>query len=160
VQIPDFSSEELPVVSATVGIANQPLPMNRERVYGSPYMRDITIVGRAMTIDMVVQWEDPDLYKSILTGSASGTEWSCSPFTTNLEILANSPDNMSGETVPYSLKVEAAEVLLSVQGGITLAGSDAVMMRLTGVALAQTSASDYAKFTLTNLHTAYTWPTT
>jgi hypothetical protein len=48
--------------------------------------------------------------------------------------------------------------MLSVQGGIRLAGNDAVMLRLTGVALAQASAVNYAKFTLKNLQTAYTWP--
>ena len=159
-KIPDFSTEELPVVSATVGFSNTPLPMNRERVYGSPYMRDITIVGRQLTVDMIVQWEDPTLYRSILTGAATGvTDWSPKPFVTDLQIKAVSPDNMTGETIPYSIVVDAEEVMLAVQGGITLAGNDAVMMRLTGVALAQADPANYASITLTNLHSAYTWPT-
>jgi hypothetical protein len=161
IKVPSFSASELPVVSATVGIVNQPLPMNRERIYGSPYMRDITIVGRQLSVDLVLQWEDPNLYRAIHTGSSSGaSSWSCAPFTRSLQVLAQSPSNMSGETEPYSLQVDAAEVMLSVQGGIRLAGNDAVMLRLTGVALAQADPADYASFTLKNLNTTgYTWPT-
>jgi hypothetical protein len=159
IKVPSFSADALPVVSATVGIVNQPLPMNRERVYGSPYMRDITIVGRQLSVDLILQWEDPALYRAIHTGSSSGASaWSCDPFTTDLQIVAMSPGNMTGQSVPWSLTFDAAEIMLSVQGGIRLAGNDAVMLRLTGVALAQADAADYASFTLKNLVSAYTWP--
>lgn len=159
IKVPGFSSEELPVVSATIGMVNQPLPMNRERVYGSPYMRDITIVGRQLSVDLVLQWEDPNLYRAIHTGASSGAStWSPTPFVTDLQVFAQSPANISGESVPYSVQIDAAEVMLSVQGGIRLAGNDAVMLRLTGVALAQANPVNYAKFTLKNLQTAYTWP--
>lgn len=160
IKVPGFSASELPIVSATVGIVNQPLPMNRERVYGSPYMRDITIVGRQLSVDLILQWEDPTLYRAIHTGSSMGASgWSPVPFTTSLQIFAQSPGNMTGESVPWSLQIDAADIMLSVQGGIRLAGNDAVMLRLTGVALAQADAADYAEFTLKNLQTAYTWPT-
>lgn len=160
IQVPNFSAEDLPVVSATVGIVNQPLPMNRERVYGSPYMRDITIVGRQLSVDLILQWEDPALYRAIHTGSSSGASvWSPEPFTTQLDIVAVSPGNMPGESEPYMVQLTATEVMLSVQGGIRLAGNDALMLRLTGVALAQADPADYASVVLRNQVASYVWPT-
>lgn len=161
IKIPGFSATDLPVVQATVTLQNAPLDVRQERVYGSPYLRDITIVGRSATVDMIVQWEDPDLYQKILTGSTTGTEWSPLPFTSDLDILAVSSRLMGGVSPdsPWQLRIEAEEVMYQVVGGIQLAANQAVMMRLQGTVIAP-SSGDYLTFKLGNKvnGAGYTWP--
>jgi hypothetical protein len=155
INTPSFG--DLPVIQAQVGIQNMPLDPRMEKVYGSPYLEDVTVVSRAVTLDLTVKWTNPDLYQQILTGSTSGTAWSAQPFTTSLEFLTKSPNNMPSESVPYMLYVQITEAMLSLQGGIQLAGNNAVLMRFTGTAL--DTSGDYVKYQLWNQYADYTWPT-
>jgi hypothetical protein len=155
INTPDFG--DLPVVQAQLGIQNMPLDPRMEKVYGSPYLEDVTIVSRAVTLDLTVKWTNPDLYRQILTGSTSGTAWSAQPFTSAVYFRTKSPGNMPGESLPYSLYVTVTEAMLSLQGGIQLAGNNAVLMRFTGTALDVTG--DYVVFELSNQYANYTWPT-
>lgn len=155
INTPSFGN--LPVVQATVGMQNQNLDPRMEKVFGSPYLEDVTIVGRQITLELIVKWTNPDLYRQILTGSTSGTTWSSVPFTTAVTFRTVSPANMTGEAQPYELQVAVTEAMLALQGGIQLAGNDAVMMRFRGTALDVTG--DYVVFTLINKKANYTWPT-
>jgi len=155
INVPTFGN--LPVVQCTVGIQNRNLDPRMEKVYGSPYLDDITVIGKAITLDLTVKWTDPNLYRKILTGSISGTQWSAVPFTTAMTFRSVSPSNMPAEAQPYELLVTVTEAMLALQGGIQLAGNDAVMMRFTGTALDTTG--DYATFELRNKYTSYVWPT-
>jgi len=146
---------EFPVVQATVGFQNVPLDIRQERVFGSPWLQDITTIQRRLVYDMTVKYEDPELYRSILTGSISGTEWSGSPTLSSLAIKTISSENMPGETDPYALEIDADEIMLNQVGGITLAANQSILMRFQGVAL---EATNYGSFTLTNQETGYTWP--
>jgi hypothetical protein len=148
---------DLPVVQAQIGIQNMPLDPRMEKVYGSPYLEDVTIVSRAVTLDLTVKWTNPDLYRQILTGSVSGTTWSSAPFTSQLDFMCLAPTNIPGETLPYQLHVYVNEAMLALQGGIQLAGNNAVMMRFTGTAL--DVSGDYVTFDLRNAYANYTWPT-
>lgn len=155
ITVPTFG--DLPIVQAQVGIQNMPLDPRMEKVYGSPYLEDVTIVSRAVTLDITCKWTDPNLYQTILTGSQSGTQWSAVPFTTGIEFYTKSPSLMPSELNPYGLYVSVTEAMLSLQGGIQLAGNNAVMMRFTGTAL--DVSGDYVLFTLVNQYANYTWPT-
>lgn len=155
IDVPVFG--ELPVIQCQVGIQNMPLDPRMEKVYGSPYLDDVTIVSRAVTLDLTVKWRDPDLYRQILTGSVSGTTWSSKPFTTAIDFRTKSPFNMPAEGFPYQLDIEVTEAMLALQGGIQLAGNNAVMMRFTGTAL--DVSGDYVLFKLRNQYPDYTWPT-
>jgi hypothetical protein len=156
-KVPTYSATELPVVAATVNLTNAPLDIRQEKVFGDPYIEDVTVVGRALTVDMVLKWQDPDLYQSIITGATDATQWTASPFTSDLDIYTASPTNAGTWPSPYQLRVEASNVMYQIVGGIRLAGNQAVMLRVTGTALA--SSTDYATFHLGNLVTDYTWPT-
>jgi len=149
----------LPVVGASVSIVNQPLPVQQEKVYGSPYLEDVTIVTRAVTFDLIVKWKNPDMYRKILTGSASGTTWSATPFTSSLDLLSLSPDVITGTSTHYQLRAELSSIVLFPVGKVTLAGNEAIMQRYRGTAIQTGSATPYVKFTLTNEVAAYTWPT-
>lgn len=158
-KIPGFSSDELPIVGATISLQNAPLEMAQEKVYGSPYLEDVTIVGRAVTFDVLVKWKNPDLYRSIVTGATDGAQWTATPWAQDFDLVAESPENIAGQTVPYKLRVEADKVLWQVNGGIRLAANQNVMMRLTGNAIEPDSGGDFLKLSLDNEVAAYTWPT-
>lgn len=150
---------DLPITQATVTLANQPLDVRQEKVFGSPYLEDVTITGRQLTVDMILKWTDPELYLKILTGSTTGTVWSPTPFTDDLDVYTIS-SGIAVSTTPWQLRVQAAEVMYQVVGGIRLAGNQAVMMRVQGTAIAP-SSGDYFSIMLGNLinSTAYQWPT-
>mgnify|MGYP001421895969 CR=1 FL=1 len=147
---------ELPVVSAQVSWANAPLDPRQERVYGSPMLDDITVVQRRLSFDLMVKWNNPDLYLQTLTGSPSATVWTGTPFTAALDINTVSSVNMPSKSEPYSLRIQAEEVMLNHVGAIQLAGGQAVLMRFQGSALESTGF--YAKMTLRNKNASYVWP--
>lgn len=158
-QIPGYSTGELPVVAATVTMTNAPLDIRQEKVFGDPYIEDVTVIGRAMTVDLVLKWTDPDLYQSIITGTSTGTAWTPVPFVSDFAVYARSPGNIStGVAYPYDLYVEAPSVMYQAVGGIRLAGNQALMLRLTGTALASTG--EYCTISIGNASTAYAWPST
>lgn len=150
-----IGGDTLPVVAANVGFANVPLDIRQERVFGDPFLEDVTIIQRRLTFDMTVKWRNPDLYREIRTGSVSGTEWSGTPKTGALHIKTVSSVDMPSTAARYALEVDATEVMMSLAGGIQLAGNQSVLMRFTGVAL---EGTPYATFKLTNKVASYTWP--
>jgi hypothetical protein len=156
IQIPGYAAEDLPIVAATVSIANTPLDMRQEKVFGSPYLEDVTVIGRSLTVDMIVKWRDPELYKSILTGSTTGTQWSTCPFVQDLDIYAVT-GQCEGETFPHELRIQAPEVMYQLVGGVRLAGNEAVMQRIQGTAIKGTQS--YYSIHLCNKTTQYVWPT-
>lgn len=152
---------EFPVLQCTLTWTNSPMDPRQEKVYGDPYLEDVTIIYRQLSYQVVVKWNEDtlDLYRKTLTGLADGVNWTSTPFTADLDVLTVSSKNMPSESEPYSLRVQAQEVMMSQQG-IPLNGNQAVMMTLSGVAIASSeSAEDYASFTLHNKVASYTWPT-
>jgi len=154
INTPDFGN--LPVVQAVVTMVNRNLDIRQEKVYGSPYLETITVISRQINIDLTVKWKNPNLYRQILTGSIAGTSWSSVPFTSPVTFRTISPGNMPSESQPYELLVTVTEAMLALQGGITLSGNDAVLMRFTGQALDTTG--DYCTWELRNKYANYTWP--
>lgn len=151
----NIDAETLPVVAAQVGWQNVPLDLRQERVYGDPFLEDITIVQRRLVYDLTVKWNNPDLYLKVLTGSPTGLAWSGDPFTAAFQVKSVSSRNMPGESERYSMIIDADEVMMTQVGGIQLAGNQAIMMRFQGVAL---EATNYASFTLRNKQASYDWP--
>jgi hypothetical protein len=148
---------ELPVVAARFGWQNQPLDPRQEHVIGDPFLEDVTILTRSFNYDITVKWSDPTLYRKVLTGDASGTAWSARPFTASFDIKLLSSEDVTGYTgYPYSLRVEGDKLMMQQVGGVRLAAGQAIMMRFQGQAIE--GGANYAKFTLKNLVTGYTWP--
>lgn len=156
-QIPDYSATDLPVTQARVILANTPLPPAQEKNFGSPYMDSVTIVNRALSVDMVLKWKDQDLYRSIISGSTTATTWTASCWMEDLDIYTLSPNDISGLNNPYALRVEAADLQWRV-AGLALSGQDAIMLRVMGTAVAP-STGEYVTIHLGNEVTNYTWPT-
>ena len=153
-----MNAQTFKVVQASFGWMNRPLPIQQERIAFDPHMDDITIVERRAVFDLLVKWDDPDLYAQLRTGSATGTTWAAAPFTAPVNLKVVSQANMPSSTPePYSLEIDAPSVSLTQQGGVTLAGGETIMMRLRGTALE--NDSHYIKATLLNMVSDYTWPT-
>ena len=160
-KVPTFSTtEELPIVGATWVHTNAPLDIRQEKVYGDPYLEDITVIARATTVDLLLKWKDPRLYLSILTGTTTGTQWSSTPWTGTLDIVTLATKNVpaSNPATPWQLRLRAAEMMYQVVGGIRLAGNQSVMMRITGTAIIP-SSGNYLTVNLANATTQYIWPT-
>lgn len=153
-----LSAEELPVVGARVTFSNQNLDIRQEKVFGSPSLEDITIIQRAITFDCTIKWNNPKLYRAILSGDQYGAAWASQPLTGNLDIGMVGTGLIGSTSEKFALDVTAAEVMWQMNGPIQLAGGQAVLMRFTGTAL-EPSAGDYATFTLKNNVASYAWPT-
>lgn len=149
------AGETLPVVAMQVGFANVPQDLRQQRIFGSPFLDDVTILQRRLTFDMQVKWKNPDLYRKIIGGAANATAWSSHPYTGALHVKTVSSVDMPSLAEPYSLEVDASEIMLSQAGGIQLAGNESIMMRFTGVAL---EGTPYATFKLRNKQADYVWP--
>jgi hypothetical protein len=152
-----LSGESMPVVGGRVTFANQNLDIRQEKVFGSPELEDITIIQRQITFDVTVKWNNPRIYRAILTGSVTGTEWASQPLTGSLAITLVSPGVIGITAVKHSLVITAGEVMWQMNGPIQLAAGQAILMRFTGTAL-EPDAGEYATFTLTNGQDAYAWP--
>lgn len=154
-----LTAEELPVVGARVTFANANLDLRQEKVYGSPAIEDITILQRQITFETTIKWNNPDLYRAILTGATYGGVWDSSPLTGSLDIRAVGTA-LAGTslTQKFQLDITAQEIMWQMNGPITLAAGQAVMMSFIGTALEPSSGS-YAEFDLYNETTSYTWPT-
>lgn len=153
-----MTNEALPVVGGRVTFANQNLDTRQEKVYGSPELEDITIIQRSITFDVTVKWNNPKLYRAIISGSQYGAAWASAPLTGSLDIAAVGSGLIGSSSEKYELDITAAEVMWQMNGPIQLAGGQAVIMRFTGTAL-EPSAGNYATFSLKNGVASYTWPT-
>lgn len=156
-QIPAYSGSDLPVTNARAILTNTPLQPQQEKNFGSPYLDAVTIVNRQFAVELLLKWRDQDLYRSIITGSTTATQWVAQPWINDLDIYALAPYNTPSTTTPYALRIQAAEVQYRVQG-LALSGQDAIMLRVMGTAIAP-SSGEYVTYHLGNEVTDYSWPT-
>lgn len=150
-----IGGDDMPVVAMNVGFTNVPLDIRQERIYGDPFLEDVTIIQRRLTYDMTVKWKNSELYRKVLTGTVNGTQWSGTPHTGAMHVKTVSSVNMPSTSERYSLTIDADEVMMTQVGGIQLAGNQSILMRFTGVGL---EATNYANFTLHNKVASYVWP--
>ena len=151
-----IGGDELPIVAARVGWQNVPLDLRQERIFGDPFILDVTPVQRVLSFDFTIKWNNPELYRQVLTGAIDGTAWTATPFTGSFEVHTLSSVDMPTESEPYSLNILGNSAMMTQVGGITLAGNQSIMMRFNGTAIE--SALEYAVFTLRNKATDYVWP--
>lgn len=153
----ELSGESMEVVNARVSFSNQNLDIRQEKVFGSPALGDITIIGRQLTFDVMIKY-DIAVYRNILTLLSSGTDWASRPLTGSVAIktVATALAGTS-TTQKFELDIDASNVMWQMNGPIQLAAGQAVMQRLTGTVLEPTSG-DYATFKLYNEVADYTWP--
>ena len=158
-KIPGFSSNDLPMVAARVTLVSNPVDRRLNKVFGSPYMFDVTVTDQVAVVDATLLWEDPTLYRQIMTGSTTGTVWTPQVFEQDFDLLAEAPAIIpatAGNTDrKYSIKFYAPRMVWQVNNGLQMAGRNMVMLQLRGTALLQ--GSDYFTIELVNDKSAYTW---
>ena len=156
-----------PITGASIEITNNLTTPQQEFVIGSYHPDDFVPLSRAVTIRIVYKWDNPDLYKRILTGSVDGTEWDSLPFiqdtagaTKAFEAEFSSPANIAGSSpeTPFSLKVIADRVVWQIdRGGIQLQAGNIIQVPYIGTVLEPASGDEYIQFILQNDST-YTIP--
>jgi hypothetical protein len=147
----------------TVDIVNRYTNPQEELIIGSPYPDDFALLTQVMQFSWIYKWQDQQLYKRILsygeTADGNGRiNWSPVCYSSDCEVIALSPDNISGLSNPYRLRVYAQNVTWASQGPPTLVGGGWLALRFTGTAQAQTDPNNYFFIDLDNETANYAWP--
>lgn len=166
-----IGGQEYPITAASFELMNGLTTPQQERVVGSYYPDDFVALSRQAQVRIVYKWENPQLYRRMLTGQPIGeTEWQSIPFqqdtqgaTKALEATFYSPGTMpgsddgTGAEQPYMMKIVANRVVWSIdQGGIELAPGNIIMVPFVGTILEPAAGQNYVDIVLHNQAT-YTW---
>jgi hypothetical protein len=156
---PVFTNQAIPVINAGVGITNTPVPDQLDRIYGDPRLYTLEIASRMLNFNVTLRWDNPEFYRACVTNSLSGSVWSEVPLVGAVDFRALSIANMPGETQPYGLRMQAPNVLFTLQGAIPLQGNQVVLAQYNGIAVHYPDG-EYATMTLRNQQVAgaYDWP--
>lgn len=153
---------EQPATNVVVDLTNQYTTPQEEMIIGSPYPDDLILRRQTLTVTWTYKWQDPDLYKALLTGTNSESsgliDWSPTVHTASFELDLYSPGNVSGKSNPYRLRVYATEFTWQAAGPPELIGDGWLSLEFTGVAQEQTSGNTF-EIWLENEVSAYSWPT-
>jgi hypothetical protein len=158
---------EYPITGASIEMTNNLTTPQQEFIVGSYHPDDFVPLSRAVSIRIVYKWDNPDLYKQILTGTTTGTEWDSIPFiqttagaTKAFEAEFQSPANIGGSSplTPYGLKVIADKVVWQIdRGGIQLQAGNIIQVPYVGTVLEPDAGDEYIQFIVQNDAT-YTIP--
>jgi hypothetical protein len=144
-------------VAVTIDLINQYTTPDEEAIIGSAYPDDFVLLSQSLMFTWTYKWSDPDLYRSILTGSASGTAWDPTIFYNEMEIALTSASNITGQTSPYRLSVKAPRVAWQAAGPPQLAAGRQLRQQYVGTAQMPTSGQ-YYHIALDNKVASYAWP--
>lgn len=147
---------ELAVTGIGLEFANGMTSPAQEMVFGSYAPDDYATVARTVTVRSTYKWPDAQLYRSILTGSASGTDWTDQVFEGQAVVQVQAPANITG-TTPYELKYTLPNVIWQVTNP-RLAGANIVAIDLIGTAISQPGENYLVSELFNGVATAYTWP--
>jgi len=153
-QVPGLATGDLPIAGGTVTFVNNPNDIRRERVYGSPYMDEVTIVSKGINLELALLYKNADMYRAIMDGSATGTGWTPAPFTSDVDIMLQSTANIGATSTPYSLRIQIPNVMFTVRRGLQLAGDQSIILNVVGTAV-KPASGNFATITLVNDYTAY-----
>jgi hypothetical protein len=145
-------------VAVTIDLINQYTTPDEEAIIGSAYPDDFVLLSQSLMFTWTYKWSDPDLYRSILTGSPSGTAWDNAIYYNEMHIALTSASNVSGQTSPYRLSVKAPRVAWQAAGPPQLAAGRQLRQQYVGTAQLP-SSGEYYHIALDNKVASYTWPT-
>lgn len=153
------------LTNMTVTLSNNLTSPQQEGIIGSYYADDITVLTRSINIRASVKWQNPQLWKQLMTGSTSGVDWSAMPFVAEtagnvkaLEAVFEAPINIPGSSKPYTLRIMASRAVMSLdRGTIQLRAGDLVQFNVNIDILEPLPGQDYVQIVLENGATSYTW---
>lgn len=141
---------EYPILGLQFDIVNGLTSPNDEMVVGDFRPDDYIALSRGVSVRATYKYQNDDLYRKILTGTADGTEWDSLPFFTTtggdeaLEAFFEGPVEIAGAAtaVNYGMKLTARSVAWQVDGPPMLAGGGTIVLNLLGTVI-QPSSGDY-----------------
>lgn len=156
-----LGGHEEAATNLVVDLVNAYTTPAEEMIIGSPHPDDYVLQQQTLTVSFTHKWNDPDLFKKILTGSKqeSGGKiaWDPTVYTDAFELDIRSPGNATGKSNPWRLVVSAPELSWQYAGPPELVGGGWLSIGITGVAQEQVTGDDF-QFDLYNLTSAYAWP--
>ncbi|MCD6347020.1 MAG: hypothetical protein J7L96_06315 [Bacteroidales bacterium] len=135
-----IAGSEIPVLSAQIGVANGIGDPRQLRKIGSNKLVSIPIVARVVTFDLICMFDSFDLYRTVLTGSSSGTDSTSSTYKGAVSVRAFADEEIVSD-YPFGIDVAAGSVALTPAGPPTAASQQNLLWRLTGTAIG--SDEDY-----------------
>jgi hypothetical protein len=144
-------------VAVGIDLINQYTTPDEEAIIGSAYPDDFVLLSQTLVFTWTYKWSDPDLYRSIMTGSPTGTTWDNTIYYSQMNIALTSASNAPSKSSPYRLSVSAPRVAWQASGPPQLAAGRQLRQQYIGTAQMPV-AGEYFHITLDNLVSAYTWP--
>lgn len=148
---------DVPALGAVITLTNNLTTPQEERVVGSYYPDDFVPKGRMAMVRFTYKWADPELYLRILTNDVNGTAWSPVPTFAPVLIEAQSPDDISGLSTPYTFRFTAQNVHWRFDGAPQLQAGGIIMQSYIGIVNVNDAGSAF-EIELVNEEAGYTWP--
>lgn len=152
---------EYPILGATIDLVNGLTNPRQEGIVGDFRPDTFTCLTRNAVIRIVYKYENDDLYRKLLTGTADGTDWNSLPFTQvssaggyAFDARFQSPGLIGVTEVPYELRIRANKVTWAVDGPPELAAGGFVTQSFVGTVL-QPSSGNYLEMVMVNGQTSY-----
>lgn len=152
---------EYPIMGAAIEIANGLTSPQQEVVVGDFAPDSFDVLTRSATIRIVYKYQNSELFRKLLTGTANGTEWSSLPFmnttsgaTYAFDARFQAPANIGATSQPYELRVRANRVTWAVDGPPELQAGNIITQSFVGTIL-EPASGDYLQITVTNGQSSY-----
>lgn len=147
-----LGSDVFKAVNASIDLINAYSTPQDEAVINSPYPDDMVLLQQTLQFSWTYKWNDPALYASIYANG--GAAWSPVVHKTSLNLVIQSPDNITGQTAPYRIELYAPSVSWGAAGPPTLAGGRMIMQQFVGT-VQFVDGSDYFQLLLDNQAATY-----
>ena len=159
-----INQEEWPIFGLTLDIGNGLTTPAMETVVGDPRPDDFICLTRAATLRLVLKWDDSELYQQVLNGSASGENWSWTPFehltSANgyaLDGRFQAAELIGATNTPHEVRVRANRVLWSMAEPPELVAGGLVQVTFVGTIM-QPDTGNYLEVVVMNAETGYVLP--
>lgn len=158
-----LGSAERKATGCTIDIINRYTAPQEELVIGSYYPDDFILQGQTMMVRWLYKWKDKELYDFIVTngGTPSGAgvvAWSPVVYTSDFELITESPAVVSGKSNPYRMRFYAQQMAWMSEGTPRLVGGGWLALPFVGTALEQATIRDTFYIDLDNETSDYAWP--
>lgn len=153
VEIPDDTNIS-GVTAVALELTNVTPPVNRVMTVGSYFPEDFPVLTRGIRATINMLWEARTFYDNFWY---DGANWQSEIYNTDLDIYIQTPQNISGQSVPYELRLWAASVDWECTPPRLVPG-DLVEFAIMGTLTDAVSGYDW-RITLQNDTENYTWPT-
>lgn len=160
-----LGSDTPKITSMQITLANNLTGPQQEGIFGSYYADDITVLTRSLNIRASIKWQNPQIWKKLMTSSPTGTDWNPLPYVSEssgnikgLELVAESTAIIPTTSEPYRLRIMASRAVMSLdRGTIQLRAGDLVQFNVNIDLLEPIPGQDYVQVVLENGATSYSW---